>query len=481
MNLTPDEVAWLATNRESYEYYLVHSMLHDRGRLNAMMGVPLVPADFANPAMMGIVLGLAMGLSITKRIGVELPAPPTGEFLRTYIEAANKKDGDLDENEVTAAVEMVTKMQDPSTSQYWYCIDRYFEVWLTTVRAKRLSRQVAAKPVLDVGSLVESLQRDSRAAASAIYRVEDDDMESAFTGTSEVYKQRRSTGIEGLDRCLNGGWGDGECYLLFGGTGSGKSISAAQTAWHNAFVGGYSLVVSTELPTIEVINRIVSCACGINIEWIQDCLNVGQIRQAVAMKNPVFLDKLNDVLHIIRTRMRIVKIHPDQGMNARGILEQQLAIFEQRMGVKPNFVVFDWLGRVADMGGDGKSSSADRAMVWERSADGCVQFAEVTGIPTLVLAQGQNNCHLKFTLTLDDIGISKGIAKQMVAVIGITNTVDKAAIAAAAKGVADMPKKTTLDDQFMCVCKARKGEGSNIPVQREFRYQRFSPKPKIAA
>jgi hypothetical protein len=65
-----------------------------------------------------------------------------------------------------------------------------------------------------------------------------------------------------------------------------------------------------------------------------------------------------------------------------------------------------------------------------------------------------------------------------VRVVGITNSIDKAGVAAAVKGTAEMPRSMILEDQFFCVCKARKGEGDNIPVRRVFRYQRFISKPK---
>lgn len=61
----------------------------------------------------------------------------------------------------------------------------------------------------------------------------------------------------------------------------------------------------------------------------------------------------------------------------------------------------------------------------------------------------------------------------MVAVIGVTNAMDKKGVAAAVSGKAEMPRLMILDDQLSCVCKARKGEGRNIPVSQDFRYQRF--------
>jgi hypothetical protein len=79
-------------------------------------------------------------------------------------------------------------------------------------------------------------------------------------------------------------------------------------------------------------------------------------------------------------------------------------------------------------------------------------------------------------LTLQDIGISKGIAKNMICAIGITNTIDMAGIKAATLGKGAMPDRMFLDDQFLCVCAARKGEGTVIPVTRKFLFQKFVQK-----
>jgi len=100
-------------------------------------------------------------------------------------------------------------------------------------------------------------------------------------------------------------------------------------------------------------------------------------------------------------------------------------------------------------------------MAWEAAANGCVKFAEDTGITTVVLAQAVNDAQLKSVLTINDIGISKGIGKNMVLVVGITNAMDRAGVAAAVKGQGDMPKSMIMEDQLFCACKARKGEGRN--------------------
>jgi len=133
----------------------------------------------------------------------------------------------------------------------------------------------------------------------------------------------------------------------------------------------------------------------------------------------------------------------------------------------------DWLGSMADVNGGAGKSSSDRAYIWEVSANGCVKFSEDTGIPLLVLAQAVNDAQLKNILTINDVGISKGIFKNFTSAIGVTNTIDKAGMRAAEAGKADMPKSMIKPDQFYCMAKARKGEGNNIPVRRDFRFQRF--------
>jgi hypothetical protein len=183
------------------------------------------------------------------------------------------------------------------------------------------------------------------------------------------------------------------------------------------------------------------------------------------------------VLNTIKERVRIFKVSPDAGMDARSLLERSREKYNQQMGRYPTWVCLDWLGSMADIGGGGKSTS-ERAMSWELAASGCVSFADIHQVPTLVLAQAVNDSQLKRVLSIQDIGISKGIAKNMVAAIGITNSMDQAGVKAAVSGQRDMPTSMFLEDQFFCTCKARKGEGQNIAVRRDFRYQRFVARPR---
>lgn len=808
---------WLAKNRSSYEFYLLHAITHDQQRRSALLSVPLMAEDFGTDECELVLSALKLGHNIGAATGVPMPIPPDFVYMRDHLRVAASQT-EMGEDTLRGAERMLPQLLDPSYSSQWYCIDTYLEAWLTTARGKRYARQIQISPVADMGSVVDLIRRDMEAASAAV-RTEIDDMAAVMDGTDMDMEVRKSTGIAGLDSCLNGGWGTGECYLLFGGTGGGKchgigtpilladgtvervedivvgaaimgpdslprrvtelirgrdemfritpnrgadpvvvnsehtltlavtnigdrvirsadgvegrslqlidvklsdylrsnrkfkhctkwvqtgvsefdvpkqpleippyllgfwlgdgaavnpsfckpgvaeairadveaagwtlndaltlpdghcetvnvtgglrttlrrmglwgnkhvpqhyltasygdrelllaglldtdgsvhrsgwefsntnkqiadavvflarslghsassivsrtttcqtgvsclswrthispvgplptklkippvrrqrknpltngfsvealgvgdyygfsvegpdkryllgdfsithnSVAAAQCAWHEAISGGNPLIISTELSAHEYVARILSNACSIPIWVLQDCRNFAQMRQAVAMKPELSFHEgtLLKNMERIRTRLRIAKVRSEDGMNARSVIEREVARYTELYGVPPSWVCLDWLGTMADVGG-AKDTSA-RAMTWELSATGCVKFAEESGIPTLILAQAVNDAQTKSILTINDIGIAKGIGKNMVAVIGVTNTIDKAGVTAAVAGKADMPKSMTLDDQLFCVCKARKGEGNNVQVVRQFKYQRFSVKPK---
>lgn len=474
MDLTPDQLLWLSANKNGYETILMHAILHDKMRRVSMLGVPLGARDFASPALSAILQGLILAESVMARMGATMPFPPTVQQLQTYMLASTKeKDSLVIEEELTEAYKVLNLLQDPGKSDQWYFLDTYFPTWLSSVRVKGYASKSLMNPLADAAAVQRAIEKDIRSANAAIYSIESDDRYQALYGTSEVGKIRRSTGFGELDEALGGGLGEAECYGIMSGTGGGKSVLAGQIAYHEALTCGAPLILTTELPVIEYICRMLSNACNIKISLIQDCLNVGQIKQMVASTDPAALGRVEVALKVITERVGLVKLHPDQGLGARAIMEQQIMLYEHQFGRKPTLVIFDWLGRVADVANTGKQS--DRTVAWELAADGCVQFSEVSGIPAVILLQAVNNANTKSILTQDDTGISKGVWKQMVAGVGITNTLDLKAVKAALLIGGGLPgsMKTTLEDQLFCLIKARKGEGTFIPVARQFLYQRF--------
>lgn len=473
MTLTPDQLLWLSANKDGYELILMHAMLHDKMRRVAMLGIPLGPRDFSTSSLSAILQGLILAESVMSKMDATMPFPPTVDQLKSYMHASTKeKDSLVVEDELPEAYKVLELLQSPHRSDQWYFLDTYFAAWLSSARAKGYARRALSPVIANASEMMAAIDQDIRKANAAIYSPESDDMYKAIYGTTEVGKLRRSTGFGALDEAAGGGWGDGECYGMFAGTKGGKSVCAAQVGLFNALSGGHTLLISTEMNAMDYITRFVSNACHIKISLIKDCTNVGQLRQVVASHDPPALGKLEMIIQLIIDRIRIVKIHPDQGLGARAIMEQQTQVYEQLKGVKPTLVIFDWLGRIADSGG--AKNSSDRVMAWERSADGCVQFCEITGIPALILLQAVNNAQTKLVLGLEDVGISKGVFKQFTMAFGITNTVDKTVVQQALlTGSNSNSLQTTKDDQMFCVVASRRGESTYIPVKREFLFQRF--------
>lgn len=479
MKLTPEMEAWLATNKEDYEFYLLHKMLHDRGeRINMLQVAHLTSQDFSSDAHAAVLQAMDNVTKIENRTNQTWPSPLTEELLRTHILVAVGS-LDLDPQAAERARQLVRAMQDVSYSAQWVCIPQYLAAWLTTVRAKLTARRIQMKPVVDTGEIVAQMTLAQEQASRAIYRPEDDEMVRLYSDTSEVMMKRLSTGIQPLDECLNGGLGKKECYMVFSGTGGGKSIATGQVHWHLAEVEkAKSLIVSTELYARDYLVRTVANSANIKIYHIQDCENVHQIKMIV-WNNPELrskMERVEEVLDIFQKRIRVIKVDAEQGLRAGDLLQREYNKFGDLHGEAPGLVSFDWIGTVADASMPQGRGDSDRISSWERSANSCVSFADRNDVPTMILAQATNDSEQLSHLVRSNLAIAKGMMNNMTAGIGITNQIDAAAIKAdAANNDPDRPSlKRYLEGQKFCLVKARKGEGRNIPVKRDFLYQRFT-------
>lgn len=163
-----------------------------------------------------------------------MPTPPTPEFLKTYLVVAARRQS-ADDETLAAAAQLVIELQSPEYKEQHYCIKPYFDAWYRGGRAKKAARLIARDVIPDVRARLGEMNAALNAAAIISSNGEADPMELFLHGSITERRARRPTGISGLDQCMNGGWDDGECSLLFGGTGAGKSIAAGQCAWWEAF------------------------------------------------------------------------------------------------------------------------------------------------------------------------------------------------------------------------------------------------------
>jgi len=469
--LTNEMKEWLHANRAAFEYYVVNRLFHDESFRTSALAM-LEHSDFTDDTLAAIVGAMLSAKEVMQALpDISLPVPPTWEDLSTYAEMSNSQNDIYDDDDIPVIAARANELHATKFDDQWYLIDSFFKGWLTDSRARIYARQAQLAPVIDATALADKLRRDAEAASKVVYNEEDDDWNEALYGTSDKMIQRRSTGIRALDECLGGGLGEGECGLIFAGSGGGKTIACAQIAAHELSTkDGYPLIIATEMRPIVYLVRMVCNVCNIKIKELRNCRNVSQIRGKVMSLSPGKLNTLETLVELFKTRMRVEKVDDVAGLSGSELLRSCTNRFEDIVGHTPTSIHFDWLGDIADSGGP--MSSAERAAAWEHAAASMVTFAEQSNIPTVVYAQAVSSAELKHILTQGDVAISKGINKKMFWSLGITNLIDKTAAAEALK-TGESLSNMTLDQQRFCLAKARNGEGSSLAVLREFDYQRF--------
>ena len=472
--MTREMTEWLAANIEPYERFLLHALLHNPDIRRQTLDL-VTHKDMSSDAMGLTIAGLKVAVSVHEQIGTELPFPPELSAMIPHLRAAAAQH-DFGPEDVRSAMKLLVEMQDPALASTHIYVEPYFSAWFTTVRAKSVARSAQRNVVVNADKMVETLQHDIEQASRAFKKDTDRNMRYVLFGEETEPLERTSTGIPGLDACMNGGTCDGEAYGIFAPTGGGKSILAGQLALNRILRKKHVLIVTTELQPYEYVGRMASAALTIPIPMLADCTTVNAMRQAIKScpRQSKKLDEFNELVEQIATYLSVQKIDPEEAKSAASALETQYKLFADAFDAPPTLVILDWLGSLADQGGGGKlMGSSERSAVWEMSASGICRWAARRGPATFYLLQATNDSETKAVLTRADIGVGKGVLKDAIMGIGVTACIDMAALKQAALGKAEAPRDKCRKEQLFCVVKARKGEEFNVPVTREFLYQRF--------
>lgn len=161
---TPEMLQWLTDNREDYEFYMLHAMMHDPLRRITLLSVPVTPDDFRREEYSIVIRALYVATKVMGVIGQSLTNPPTEEFLRTYVDSAVRQAG-MDDDVEREAMRLVRALQDPSFSEQHYCVSPYFEAWYGSARSKKAARELIKVDIPDVRGILEKLQTDLAAAS----------------------------------------------------------------------------------------------------------------------------------------------------------------------------------------------------------------------------------------------------------------------------------------------------------------------------
>lgn len=463
---------WLAANRPSYEFYLLHKMTHSALFRNRA-AVRLVYEDFSDEVHQLVFAAMQHACKLTEKLPRSvLPEKLGWSYLESYAKAVNAKediiDMDLAAGHIVSLSEALYALEPHN--QHWHIVEPYLVTWLSDVRARRYAQQGLASQVMNTAELIDTLQRDRTTAKSLQSDQLSDEYHQALYGSGEELVERRSTGFPALDTCFNGGFGEGEAYLFFAGTGGGKTALCSQLAAYDIMHEGRTLIISTEVPPVKYMARILANLTSTDYGKLSKLRTLSQMIGFILSERPFVAELVDKIKDALMHRLRVYRVDGGDGLTGKQLIKLEIDRFVEEVGHMPKVVHFDWLGDVADQAGS--TSSSERSAAWELAAASMVQSSIEHGIPHCIYAQAVNDAELKRILTNRDIGVGKGISKRMTVAVGITNTIDQKEVLAAMTEERDIPPPY-MKEQMFCVTKSRDAEGLFVPVKRDFKYQRF--------
>ena len=156
---------WLSTNREDYEFYLLHALLHDQHHRSNLLSTQISPLDFWNEQYALVLSAMIKKSEIMTATGHEVPFPPSPESLRTYVEVAVLEEGS-DRDLIEETIDLLRELQKPRYTDMHYCVRPYFYAWYSSVRAKRATRVINREILPDVRSILDNLNMELDAASN---------------------------------------------------------------------------------------------------------------------------------------------------------------------------------------------------------------------------------------------------------------------------------------------------------------------------
>ena len=270
------------------------------------------------------------------------------------------------------------------------------------------------------------------------------------------------TGFLPLDMVTGGGLGLGEATLVIAPPGLGKTILACQLGSTMAISGTRVLHISTEETNRQLEPRIVACHCNVPISLIKD-----GVKEKLMQRDQ--LERYQNLRRELSPeRFRIVN-WDDRSKDIEGGYEALMEAAAKAMGGMPQVVLLDWLG-----GALGRNASNDPAvfrMILKRGANAQAAAAKRYGIHTITFAQADLKQSIgKIRVDATVLSECKTLDEPMTNVWGITGILHPQA-------EVDSHTQSAVfrEQQYIYVSKARHRADVQIPVHRDFLFQRFLP------
>lgn len=367
------------------------------------------------------------------------------------------------EEEIPAAIEVFRAASTVDVRQWLPYVNSQFSEWIGRVKTFRIIKSPYAFGAWTYEEIYKRLGEVEKQIAPMDYNAT---VKRGILGefldnprVTETHDVLPSN-IPELNNALAGGFGRKETIMLISPPSGGKTIFACQLAGHWAMIGYGGIFVTTEQSQDELEIRMVSNFAGIPFKNIVRGWDPKSLPEKHAHSYMTWRKSIKAPLMFVDWTIPGAK-------NIVADLENEITHYKDVFGKNPDFIIFDWIGGALQQMVSGDASAV--RWLYKEAVDAICGVARKYDLAGVVLAQATpGNAINKYPLDHRDLAEAKNMTERITALIGLTALMSR-----------EMDRETDhaqiiyAEKQFLCVPKTRKGSGANVPVKRDYAYQRL--------
>ena len=265
------------------------------------------------------------------------------------------------------------------------------------------------------------------------------------------------TGVRLFDQLYGDYAVPGEAWLGFGLPGGGKTILACQALGATAAIGRRALMVSTEVDAGTCILRACSAQQQLSYDALKAVRGIGDLSRS---DHGV---QLRDWIDTVGRNLTVLDYAKMPGDTFESRMNAILTVFQRQHGRPPEFVVFDWIGKAANVA---FKDAWEKREHYNRIAGFMAQLADDLGIVTLTLAQAKPEIKNKTDIAETDTADSQSLSVPMECALALTKLVEPT--------TGEEAQDVYKTKQWWVIPKHRERPTTKIPVLRRFETQRFA-------
>lgn len=371
----------------------------------------LVPKEYFDNKMISAIFG------ILKSFQKKYSQTPTFEQIRIIID--NKKYDEFYDGDKKFKIEEFRTIIDHDINLYdsdW--LDVQFLTWLkiksldtsilNSIELLKTSNLDSSNIDIVVNKIVETIQNKNNITI-------DQDLGSDFLDLEKhtnLKINRRKTGFDFFDRCLDGGFGSGELVVFAGSPKSGKSMFLTDLACRSSLNGYNTLIISFEMNEPTYLRRVSCNILGIDKNEYDKMIESPNKR--LLSENIQMVMKRNDELMKFNGAL-IIKSFPTSNANVRDI-ENYIKKVEESRGIKIENVFLDYINIVENFRNRNSENTYMKIKQIAEDLRATAKRKDLTIISATQLNKSSTNATL---LDYSNISESHGLVATVDALFGI--------------------------------------------------------------